>query len=206
MQFSVGDKIVHPKLGAGEITSEEHRELLGDLDHYYVIKLLVHESILYIPVHKMDEVGVRPVMSRTKIARVLDTLRGVPRQLSKDYRKRQERIQEKLATARPIPIAEAVRDLVGRKHSAKLTQKDEQLLNRGRELLAAEMAMATDVQVFDACEEIDAALEVALESECDEPERAQVAPTAPVSKQGALVPKLFGKVKRSILKPQEAQD
>jgi small subunit ribosomal protein S1 len=103
------------------------------------------------------------LMSRTKLAQVLQALRGAPLQLSSDFKKRQARIQEKLGTGRPVLIAEAVRDLTYRSRHQKLTQKDEQLLNRGRELLEIEMTVATDLQTFDAKETINAALEVALE-------------------------------------------
>jgi CarD family transcriptional regulator len=197
MQFSVGNKVMHPKFGAGEITGEEHRELVKGFRHYFVIKILATQGTAYVPVRKMIELGVRPVMSRAKLTQVLDTLRGVPRQLSKDYRERQTRIQEELAMARPVPTAKVVRDLTGRKRYAKLTQKDEQLLNRGRELLAAEMALATDVRIPDAQEAIDAALEFALASEAKEPERTQTVDAAPTPTTETLAHKLFAVVVKS---------
>ena len=40
MGFSVGDKVMHPKFGAGQITGEEHRELVDGFKHYYVIKVV----------------------------------------------------------------------------------------------------------------------------------------------------------------------
>jgi CarD family transcriptional regulator len=177
MQFSVGDKVMHPKFGAGHITGEEHRELIEELKHYFVIKLLVQDSTLYVPIHRMDELGMRLVMSRAKLAQVLSALRSAPRMLSKDYKERQEGIREKLGTGRSISIAEAVRDLTCYGQRRRLTQKDEELLNRGRKLLAGEVAVATDVQVFDAQEAISAALEVALASEFINPEQTQEANT-----------------------------
>jgi RNA polymerase-interacting CarD/CdnL/TRCF family regulator len=112
-------------------------------------------------------------MSRAKLARVLNALRSAPRMLSKDYRERQEGIREKLGTGRSISIAEAVRDLTCYGQRGRLTQKDEELLNRGRKLLAGEVAAATDVQMFDAQEAISAALEVAVASEFTNPEQTQ---------------------------------
>jgi CarD family transcriptional regulator len=183
MQFSVGDKVMHPKFGAGRITGEEHRALMEELKHYYVIKLLVQDSTLYIPIRKMDELGVRPIMSRAKLAQVLNILRGAPRRLSEDFKERQERIREKLETGRSIPIAEAVRDLSWHAERKRLTKKDEDLLSRGRELLAAEMAVATDAPILDVQETINAALQVAMASESDEPERAQTTTQPPAPHQ-----------------------
>jgi CarD family transcriptional regulator len=181
IKFSVGDKVIHPKFGAGQITGEEHRELVKGFEHYYVIKIISTGATAYIPMRKMDELGVRPVMSRNKLAQVLKTLSSVPRVLSEDFKKRQECVREQLGTALPIPIAEAVRDLTWHSERKRLTQKDEELLSRGRELLATEMSVATEVQVFDAHTTIDAALQAALASELEGPERVQETNTAVAS-------------------------
>jgi len=185
MQFSVGDKIMHPKFGAGEIVGEQHRELVEGFEHYFVIKIMSTGATAYVPVRKMEELGVRLVMSRSKLTQVLKTLRDVPRVLSKDYKRRQERILEKLGTGMAIPVAEAVRDLTWRKERKRLTQKDEDLLNRGRERLATEIALATDTQVFDAEERIDDVLRVAIMNGLDAPDGAQDPQTSTSAQAGA---------------------
>jgi CarD family transcriptional regulator len=167
MRFSIGDKVVHPKFGAGKITGEEHRELVQGFEHYYVINILDTGATAYIPAGKMEDLGVRPVMSRNKLTQVFETLGSLPRVLSKDYKRRQARIQDKLGTGRPVPIAEAVRDLAWRKKKKRLTQKDEALLSRGMDLLAGEMALATDTEIFDARETIDIALKAAMAEDND---------------------------------------
>jgi CarD family transcriptional regulator len=165
MQFSIGDKIIHPRFGAGEIVDEEHRELVDGYNHYCVIRVHRTGATAYVPKDKMTELGVRLVMSQSKLGQVYETLRAVPRKLSNDYKKRQAGVQEKLGTSLPVPIAEAVRDLTWRSKRKRLTQKDETLLNKGRELLAIEIALVTDTQVLDAQETIDAELERAIVAE-----------------------------------------
>jgi CarD family transcriptional regulator len=168
MQFSVGDKVMHPQYGPGQIIKVEHRELVEGFEHYYVIKLSINNSTLFVPKTKVDELGVRPVMSSEKLAGALATLRAVPRRLSKDFKKRQARIREQLDTARPTQVAEAIRDLTWRRHRDHLTNVDKRLLDRGRELLAAEMAMAADTELIQAHKRMDAALEAAVGSEGDD--------------------------------------
>jgi len=73
-------------------------------------------------------------------------------------------------------VAEAVRDLTWRRRNKRLTQKDEDLLTRGREFLAAEIALATDTQVIDAQATIEDALQTLRE---ERPVQAATAETAP---------------------------
>jgi CarD family transcriptional regulator len=158
MQFSVGDQVVHPQYGPGRVVGVEHRELVEGFEHYYVIELFIDKSTLFMPMCKMDELGVRPVMSQAKLRRVLKSLQEVPRRLSKDFKVRQERIREKLATARPTKVAEAVRDLTGRKRRSHLTKVDRRLLDKGREFLAAEIAAVNGVDLLYGLQTIDRAL------------------------------------------------
>jgi CarD family transcriptional regulator len=194
MQFSVGDKVVHPQYGPGQIVGAEHRELVEGLEHYYVIELLMDESTLFIPRRKMDELGVRPVMSQAKLARVLSALRAAPRRLSKDFKVRQARIREKLATARPIKVAETVRDLIGRQRRGYLTKVDKRLLKRGRDLLAAEMALVNGIDVIYAHQTIDAALRGGKVREADAAEPVRVIGTGLTSEQQTWVQKLLRRV------------
>lgn len=194
MRFSIGDKIMHPKFGAGRITGEAHRELVKGFEHYYVINVVGTGATAYVPMRKMDELGVRQVMSRNKLTQVFNTLRSTPRELSTDYKQRQARVQEQLQTCRPIQVAEAVRDLTWHRKRKRLTQKDETLLNQGRELLASEMALATDTQIADAEQTIETVLTVAIASETDGQEGLREAGTNLVLTSDALVQKLLSGV------------
>lgn len=202
MQFSVGDKIMHPRYGAGQIMGEEHRELVVGFKHYCVVKILGTGATAYIPIRKMDELGVRPIMSRAKIARVLDALGDEPSSLPQDYKARQEQIQEKIRTCLPMQIAEAVRDLTWHKQSAKLTKVDEDLLNQGRGLLAGEIALATDTELFDAQDAIDATLKAAMTDEADEFEHTRAASVALKPKPEGLIHEFLARAKEKELHAQ----
>jgi CarD family transcriptional regulator len=195
-KFTVGDKVMHPQYGPGQITGVEHRELVEGFEHYYVIELMMDGSTLFIPMRNIEELGVRPVMSQARLTSVFDTLRGMPRRLSKDFKVRQARVRTKLATARPIKLAEVVRDLTGRNRRSYLTKVDRALLDRGRELLAAEVAAASGTEVIYAHQEMDAALKATkLENE-QEPERRPATTPPPESTRETLVEKLLKRVKQ----------
>jgi CarD family transcriptional regulator len=173
MKFSIGDKIVHPHRGPGRIVDVKQREFLEGVKRYYVIEIPVYGMTVHIPVRKAAELGMRPAMPRAKVDRVLDTLRSQPRRLSKDYKERQKNVWEKIKTGRPIATAEAVRDLTWRGRHANLTKKDSELLQRGQDFLAAEMALVLETDVPEANESITSALDVAMVAMMEKEERQQ---------------------------------
>jgi CarD family transcriptional regulator len=150
MQYAVGDKVVHPYHGPGQVIGVERKELIDEAKRYYVIEIPVQDLTVYVPRRTVDEVGVRPAMSRAKLSRVVETLKGRPRHLPQDHKDRQELVWEKLKTGNVTEIAEVVRDLLWHKELEHLTKKDGDYLDRGRKLLAAEMALVSESDIDDA--------------------------------------------------------
>jgi CarD family transcriptional regulator len=158
MQYSIGDKVVHPYHGPGQITAIERKEFMDEAQRYYVIDIPIQGLTVYVPRRKADRIGIRPAMSRARLSRVMDTLQSEASTLPDDHKERQERVWEKLRTSRPIQTAEVVRDLVWRERQGHLTKKDSEYLKRGQELLAAEMALIVDGEISDANERIESTL------------------------------------------------
>ena len=162
MDFSVGDKVVHPHRGPGRIIDVQRKRFLDEARQYYVLEVPSHNMTVHVPVRKAELHGIRPAMSPAKLSRVLGILRSRPSQLPQDYKERQETVWEKMRTARPTPTAEVVRDLTWRSRQAHLTKKDSELLKRGQDFLAAEMALVSDTEISEAHERIEAELDAAM--------------------------------------------
>jgi CarD family transcriptional regulator len=158
MKLSVGDKVVHPRCGFGQVVGLERLDLVDGFERYYAIEIPDQGLTVHVPVRNAVELGVRPVMSRAKLARVLDMLRGKPRLLSEDYKERQAWIRERLEVGSPLRIAEIVRDLTWHERRAHLTKADSDLLARGRQFLSAEIALVTGTDIDAARRAIDVAL------------------------------------------------
>jgi CarD family transcriptional regulator len=164
MEFSVGDKVVHPHHGPGWIASVERRELFDGAKRYYVIEIPGPRLTLRVPVRKADEIGMRLAMSESRFPRVLGTLRSSPHLLPSDYRERQEQIGAQLKTGRVMQLARVVRDLTWHRKLAHLTKTDTDYLKLGRDLLAAEMALVSGDAVSDASKLIEATMTAAMAS------------------------------------------
>ncbi len=164
MQFSIGDKVVHPHRGPGRIVDVERKEFIEEEKRYYVVEFPAYEMTVHVPVRNSAEMGMRPAMSQAEVTRVLDALRTKPHQLPDDYKERQESVSQKITAGRPIVTAEAVRDLTWHKQRGHLTKKDSELLQRGQDFLAAEMALVSEGEVSEANERIESILTVAMAS------------------------------------------
>jgi CarD family transcriptional regulator len=167
MQFSVGDKVVHPRYGPGAIAGIERKELMDGPKHYYIIDMPGQGLTVQIPVGRADEAGMRLAMSHSRLSQVLIILQRRPHLLPEDYRQRQERIEGQLKTGLASQLAMAVRDLSWHRKLAHLTKTDTDNLRRGSDLLAAEMALVSGDAVSAASKLIATTMIDAMESVLD---------------------------------------
>jgi RNA polymerase-interacting CarD/CdnL/TRCF family regulator len=91
-------------------------------------------------------------------------LGGKPHPLPENYKERQEQIGAQLRTGWVMQLARVVRDLTWHRERAHLTKTDSDRLKQGRDLLAAEMALASGDAVSDASKLIQSTMTAAMAS------------------------------------------
>jgi CarD family transcriptional regulator len=171
MEYEVGDRIFYPRRGAGTVTGVEEMEFVEGFRHYYVIELPSEKLTVRVPSEMVDELGVRPVVPKRRIDRVLNTLGGEPTVLPDNYKERQSGVRDQLATGQALPIAEVIRDLFGHERRAHLTKVDRDLFTEGREFLAEELALVMGRELLEVHQLIDDALEAGLDGNGADPPR-----------------------------------
>lgn len=144
MEFSVGQTLIHPYHGAGEVLDIENKELVEGFENYYVIHFEGNELTTRIPVRNAEEFGLRGVMSDDKLEQAMEILRQEPEELPTHFKSRRAQVEDMIRSGQPINIAEAVRDLTWRKKDEHLTKADRRLLMEGKDLLVDEMSLVAD--------------------------------------------------------------
>ena len=67
--FNVGDKIVYPMHGAGTIDSIEEKDILGEKQSYYILKMPGEVKVM-VPTLTAEEHGIRNVIDKTEAEKV----------------------------------------------------------------------------------------------------------------------------------------
>ncbi|MCR4426415.1 MAG: CarD family transcriptional regulator [Firmicutes bacterium] len=140
--FNVGDKVVYPMHGAGVIEAVEEREVLGQHDQYYIMRLHVGEMRVMIPRSSVAEVGLRPVIDRDEVPKVYEVLRGERTMMSQNWNRRYRANMEKMKTGDIYSVAEVVRNLGLRDREKGLSTGERRMLETARQILTSELAMA----------------------------------------------------------------
>ncbi|MEJ6949610.1 CarD family transcriptional regulator [Natronospora cellulosivora (SeqCode)] len=144
--FDVGDKVVYPNHGAGTIVGVETKEILGEQKKYYIMKLPIGEMKVMIPVEKVEEIGIRNVITEEKADEVLSMLKGDKSKMSQNWNRRYRANMEKLKTGDIYEVAEVVRNLTIRDHEKGLSTGEKKMLNNSRQILISELVLSKDMK------------------------------------------------------------
>ena len=147
IDYEIGDQLVHPKYGPGEITDFRTSAHSGDERQYICIQLNdMHEHTLMLPVDRLDKLEIRPAISQKMIHEVMD---GAPEPLDDDYRARHAHIKAVLKGGHPRQLLLMLRDLSWREKHQDLTTTDQRLQQSIRRRIVRELALQSSETLID---------------------------------------------------------
>lgn len=164
MGFEIGEKVVHPLHGIGEVTERGAPGPVEGFENGYTILFREQGLTLHLPEQRVEEAGLRSPMGKNAARGVLETLAAVPRKLAKRYQIRQGKLADHLQSGGPSGLARVVRDLTWRKQTTSLTQRDLTFRREAYRRLRDELATALGTSRGGAEEMIEEALVSALAS------------------------------------------
>ena len=154
-EFKVGEIVVYPKHGVGEIMKIENMEISNIKTNFYVVKMEQSKLVIRVPIEKKDEVGLRKISSKKIIENVFSTLKLKPKIRRIMWSRRAQEYETKIFSGDPIKIAEVVRDLFRKTSQAEQSYSERQMFQVAIERLAREVAAVEKTDYFQSTEKIE---------------------------------------------------
>jgi len=142
--FNIGDKVVYPMHGAGVIEAIEEKEVLGQKQKYYIMKLPIGEMKVMVPMDNVEEVGLREIIDKDGVPKVIDVLKGKKSKMSSNWNRRYRANMEKIRTGDIFEVAEVVRNLAIRDAEKGLSTGEKKMLDNAKQILISELVLAQD--------------------------------------------------------------
>lgn len=142
--FNIGDKVVYPMHGAGIIEAIEEKEVLGERQTYYIMKLPIGDMKVMIPTDNVAEIGLRQVIDNEDVEKVFEILRGEKSNMSQNWNRRYRANMEKIKSGDIFEVAEVVRNLAIRDREKGLSTGERKMLDNARQILISELVLAQD--------------------------------------------------------------
>lgn len=143
--FKVGDKIFYPFHGAGVIESIEEKEILGEKRKYYIVRLVIEEMKVMIPIDCVDSLGVRYVISKEECEEVFAILSEKTTHIHKKWNARYRENEMKIRGGNCFELAEVVRNLTKANRTKKLSSGENKIYLNARQILLSEIVLAFSI-------------------------------------------------------------
>ena len=153
--FQIGDKAVYPGHGVGVIEAIETKQISGRELMFYILRVLDNGMTIMIPRDNAGAVGLRGVIRKLEIPKVLKILRDRDVEIdNQTWNRRYREYMEKINTGSIFEIAEVLRDLYLLRTEKELSFGERKILDTAKSLLVKELAIVRDVKETDILREI----------------------------------------------------
>lgn len=139
--FNIGDKIVYPMHGAGTIESIEEKDILGEKQSYYILKMPGEVKVM-VPTAKAEDIGVRSIIDKDSASKVFKVLENDSTEMSMNWNKRYRDNMEKMKSGDICEVADVVRNLSFKQKEKGLSTGEKKMLLNARQILVSELVLA----------------------------------------------------------------
>ena len=158
MKFKRGDTVIYPQHGACIVQGTQKKTMFGETKEYLVLRSVIGEMKLSVPVDKAEEVGVRPPVGAEELDDLVAVLAKPDPRVPSNWSRRFKNHQEKLKSGDIYECAEVVRNLALRQQNASLSTAEKLMYANARHIMISELAVSWGVSDEDAETRVDAAL------------------------------------------------
>jgi CarD family transcriptional regulator len=157
--FQIGQLAVYPAHGVGVIESVQERVVSGNVQQFYIMRLVDNDMIIMIPKNNARNVGLRDIIDHTSVTEVYEILSLRPSRINNQtWNRRYRDYMDKIKTGSPFRVAEVLRDLTLLKTEKDLSFGERKMLDTAKNLLVKELSLVNDKQE----DEIEAQLQELL--------------------------------------------
>ena len=148
--YSVGDYLVYPMHGVGQINAVSKQVILGKRKQCYVLELNSSKMKVMIPVDKAQEIGIRPIIKKKDVKKVLDLLRKDEVDTEEDWKIRYQNNMNKIKSGSIYSVAEVCRNLYKRAKDKELSLMERRLYESAYNLISSEIALSKEIDIEEA--------------------------------------------------------
>lgn len=159
--LEVNDIIVHLQYGTGLVTGMRTIKHDGKNREYYCIEIAGGAGTLLIPEDQVDEAELRHALNDTLL--IKSEMERPPEELTDNHQLRRTNIEKKIRNNNPKLVIQALRDLVWRQRTGKLTTTDKRLKDSALEQLISELVLSTPMTVDTAQAQVDQIIDNAMQ-------------------------------------------
>ncbi len=137
---------MYPVHGVVEVQGVEEKEILGSKKAFYILNVLESNVKLMVPTDNIESVGLRPVVRKKEVKKVLDILKEengeVPKLGVQSWNKRYKEYADKVKSGDIYEIARVLRDIHHLKKVKNLSFGEKRIMENALSHVVKELSIS----------------------------------------------------------------
>ncbi|MBM6582214.1 hypothetical protein ILT44_18590 [Microvirga sp. BT689] len=158
LSFEIGETVVYPSHGVGEITAIEEQEVAGFKLELFVLTFDKDRLTIRVPLAKAKSSGMRKVSEPAVVTQALQILAEKAKVKRGMWNRRSNDFQERIGTGQMTAIAEVLRDLNRGSEQQEASYSEQQVFEGALDLMVREVAAANRLTLTEARKLIEQSL------------------------------------------------
>lgn len=162
MNFEIGDKVIYPNHGLGQIERITTQKIAGQEIRFYELTLIENNSTVLVPINNVGNVGLRRTINKDAVKGLLLQLQAACPELTSDWKDRFRENSEKMKSGRISDVAEVLKTLASINSRKTLSFREKKMYDRAKRLLITEIAAVEEASEDAIEQQVDQALRKAI--------------------------------------------
>ncbi len=130
------------------ITGVEVREVSGEKQHFYILKVLDTEATIMVPVNNAMSVGLRKIVKKSLVPKIYDILKDKKDVIldNQTWNRRYRDYTDKIKSGCVMEVARVLRDLYLLKFDKELSFGEKKMFDTAKNLLVKELSIARKIK------------------------------------------------------------
>jgi len=146
LMFAKGDKIVYPMYGAGVIEALEQREIDGDPQTFYVLRIPVGNLKIMIAAGNAENLGIRHIYHKDEMVRLIKSVTQIPVDMPDNWNQRYKSNMEKIKSGQLNEVALVYRNLLLRERERGLSSAEKKMMTTAKQIIVSELILSHDIE------------------------------------------------------------
>jgi CarD family transcriptional regulator len=159
VSFTVGDKVVYPNHGVAIIEDIRDGADLGQNGDFLCLRVSSNDTLVMIPEEKAKAVGLRKLISKGAVKRLLSTLRSADVDPGDDWKERYQENSDLMRTGEVWEVAKVLKGLTVLSTQKELSDRERRMMEKARYLIVSEIAEAENSVEEKAAARVERALQ-----------------------------------------------
>ncbi len=155
MEYKVGEKVIYPNQGVGVIEEISIKDIAGQSEKFYMLRLMSNNSKVMIPISNAENVGIRRLCEPKQVKKLFAILREDLHEHNPDWKNRYKNNVEKMNSGSIFEVAKVLKTLFFLSFQKSLSFREKKMFDRARQLVVSEIATVQDRPMTEVEESVD---------------------------------------------------